>query len=135
MLHKLNNLATVGNDGTQEIVIQLKHYLDYYPTNPESTALCQANTMVLQKHSNAAYLVLAGAKSQSGGYKYLENRDENTQFNNRPVSIIVKLIKHIMTQAAKAEITALIINTRDLLPLRKNMCQIRTPIIIHINEN
>ena len=39
MLHALNYLATRFNNGTQQTVKAVQHFLDYCATNPESTVL------------------------------------------------------------------------------------------------
>ena len=49
------------------------------------------------------------------------------QINNSPISIIVKVIKHVMASAAEAEIAALFMNARNLLPLRTTCAELGHP--------
>ena len=72
MLHALNDLATRVNDGTQETINALQHFLNYCATNPESAVLYRASDIILQNHSDAAYLVVSGARSRAGGYTFLK---------------------------------------------------------------
>ena len=118
MLHALNDLATRVKDGTQKTVKALNHFLDYCATHPEAVVLYRASDMVLHNHSDAAYLVATGAHSQAAGYTYLGNDINNRQIINGPISIIAKIIKGVMSSAAEAEIGALYMNARQLLPLR-----------------
>ena len=124
MLHALNDLATRVNDGTQETINALQHFLNYCATNPESTVLFWASDMILQNHSDAAYLVVNGARSRAGGYTFLGNKEDKKQINNGPISIIAKVIKHVMASAAESEIAALFMNARELLPLRTTCAEL-----------
>ena len=74
--------------------------------------------MILHNHSDAAYLVATGARLRAAGYTYLENDMNNKQIINGPISIIAKRIKGVMSSAAEAEIGALYMNARQLLPPR-----------------
>ena len=106
MLHSLNDLATQVKDGTQKTVEALNHFLDYCATHPEAVVLYRASDMILHNHSDAAYKVATGARSRSraSGYMYLGNDMNNTQIINRPISIIAKIIKGVMSSAVEAEI-------------------------------
>ena len=75
MLHALNDLATRVNDGTQETINALQHFLNYCATNPESTVLFQASDMVLQNHSDAAYLVVSIDRARVRRYIFLGNKE------------------------------------------------------------
>ena len=118
MLHVLNDLATRVKDRTQKTVEALYHFLDYCATHPEAVVLYQASDMILHNHSDAAYLVATGARSRAAGYTYLGNDMNNKQIINGPISIVAKIIKGVMSSAAEAEIGALYMNARQLLPLR-----------------
>ena len=75
--------------------------------------------MILHNHSaDDAYLVATGARSRAAGYTYLGNNTNSKQIINGPISIIAKIIKEVMSSAAKAEIGTLYMNVRQLLPLQ-----------------
>ena len=63
--------------------------------------------MILYNHSDAAYLVATGERSQAAGYTYLGNDINNKQILNGPISIIAKIVKGVISSAAEAEIGAL----------------------------
>ena len=118
MLHALNDLATRTKDGTQKTVEALNHFLDYCASNPEAEVLYRASDMILHNHSDAAYLVATGARSRAAEYTYLGNDQDNKQIINGPISIIATIIQGVISSAAEAEIGALYMNVRQLLPLR-----------------
>ena len=73
--------------------------------------------MILHNYSDTAYLVASGARSRAAGYTYLGNDINNKQIINSPISIVAIIIG-VMSSAAEAEIGALYMNARQLLPLR-----------------
>ena len=127
MLHTLNYQATRVKNGKKQTVKAIKHFLDYFGTNSEATVLYQVSDMILHDHSDAAYLVVAGARSRLEGYTFLGNEDEKAQINNSLISIIAKLIKHVMASAAEVDIAALFMNARYLLPLRTTCAELGNP--------
>ena len=75
--------------------------------------------MILHNASDAAYLVVTGARSRAAGYTYLGNDINNRQIIKGLISIIAKIIKRVMSSAAEAEIGALYMSAKQLLPLRE----------------
>ena len=118
MLHALNDLATKTQKGTQQTAKALTHFLNYCATNPDAKVTYQASDMILHNHSDAAYLVASEARSRVGGYTFLGNKETNKQIINGPITIIAKIIKVVMSSAVEAEVAALYMNVKDLVPLR-----------------
>ena len=127
MLHALNDLATRVHDGTQKTMEALNHFLDYCATNPDTVLIYRASDMILHNHSDAAYLVATGARSRAAGYTYFGNNSNKQQIINGPISIIAKIIKMVVSSAAEAEIAALYMNARELLPLRVTCAELGHP--------
>lgn len=116
MMHALNVLATRVSNGTEKTKHGMKHFLDYCSTNPDAIKLYRACEMILQNHSDAAYLVEPEARSRAGGFFFLGNKDG--KLINGSILIIAKIIKNVVSSASEAEIAALFINARAALPLR-----------------
>jgi hypothetical protein len=116
MMHSLNALATRVSNGTNKTKSTMKHFLDYCHTNPDAIKLYRACEMILQNHSNAAYLVEPEACSRAGGFFFLGNQDG--KLINGSMLIIAKIITNVVSSASEAEIAALFINARAALPLR-----------------
>ena len=60
--------------------------------------------------SDATYLVAPKARSRAAGYHYLENKDG--KLFNRPIYVLAKIIKAVMSSAAEAECGRLYINAQ-----------------------
>ena len=73
--------------------------------------------MQLNIESDAAYLVCPKARSRAGGFHYLSDTN-GTQFNG-PITVIAKVIKHVMSSASEAEVGALFMNAQEAIPFRQ----------------
>eukprot|EP00804_Cyclotella_cryptica_P018740 CCRYP_007222-RA/>CCRYP_007222-RA protein AED:0.44 eAED:0.44 QI:0/0/0/1/0/0/2/0/167 len=76
-----------------------------------------ASSMILAAHSDASYLTEAGSRSQAGAHIFLSENDPIPR-HNMPILTISQIIKYVMASAAKAELAALYITARELIPLR-----------------
>jgi hypothetical protein len=54
-------------------------FLNYCATHPDAVLRYTASDMVLQVHSDAAYLVDTEARSQASGHHFLGNHPENAR--------------------------------------------------------
>ena len=94
----------------------VKHFLDYAACNPKAKIIYRASNMVIQSDSDAAYLVCPEARSRAGGYTFVGDK-HNTSFNG-PITVLAKVIKHVMSSAAEAEVIAVFMIAQELIPLR-----------------
>ena len=83
--------------------------------------------MILMGDADAAYLIAPEARSHAGGYIYLGNRQSNHQLFNSAVLLIARIIKNIIASAAEAEVGALNINAREMVPLRTTLEELGHP--------
>ena len=65
MLHALNDIATKTNQGTTTISAAACHLLHYAASNPNGQIRFTASDMVLNCHSDAAYLVAPESRSRA----------------------------------------------------------------------
>ncbi len=77
----------------------------------------RASSMVLAAHSSASFLTEAGARSRAGAYIFLTEDDPIPSING-PVLSLATIIKFVMASVAEAEIAALFLTARELVPLR-----------------
>lgn len=105
-------------NGTQQTAKALTHFLNYCAANPDAKVTYRASVMILHNHLDKAYLVASDAQSQTGGYTYLGNKETNKQIINCPITIIAKIINVVMVSAAEAEVAALYMNAKELVPLQ-----------------
>ena len=49
------------------------------------------------------------------------NKSNSKQSHNGPIATLAKVVKHVMASAAEAEIAALCMNAKELLPIRTTL--------------
>jgi hypothetical protein len=78
--------------------------------------------MILHIHSDASYLSESEAKIRAGGFFYLgSDTNTNTKLTKGAILIISKVLKHVMSLAAEAEIGAVFINAKEGAVLRTTL--------------
>jgi hypothetical protein len=91
-------------------------------THPETKIRYHASDMILHIHSDASYLSENEAKSRSGGFFYMgSNNKTDKKLTNGVILIISKVLKHVMSSAAEAEIGAVFINAKEGAVLRTTL--------------
>ena len=87
--------------------------------------------MILYVDSDAAYLVAEKAKSRIAGYYYCRNKTpQNTKPNpllNGPIHIECKLLRHVVTSAAKAETAGLFHNCQKIVEIKQMLTALGHP--------
>jgi hypothetical protein len=118
---------------TADKVIKL---LNYCNTHPETKILYHASDMILHIHSDASYLSENEAKSRDGGFFYMGDTTKNdNKLTNGDILIVSKVLKHVMSSAAEAEIGAVFINAKERSCPQDNIGGIRTQTAPHTNGN
>eukprot|EP00804_Cyclotella_cryptica_P003893 CCRYP_015764-RA/>CCRYP_015764-RA protein AED:0.48 eAED:0.48 QI:0/-1/0/1/-1/1/1/0/160 len=82
--------------------------------------------MILAAHSDASYLTEAGSRSRAGAHIFLSENDPIPR-HNMPILMISQIIKYVMASVAKAELAALYITARELIPLRNALEEMGWP--------
>jgi hypothetical protein len=78
--------------------------------------------MILHIHSDTSYLSENKAKSRAGGFFYMgRNTKTDKKLTNIAILIICKVLKHLMSSAAEAEIGAVFINAKEGAVLRTTL--------------
>jgi purine nucleoside permease len=79
--------------------------------------------MILHIHSDASYISENEAKSRAaGGFFYMgSNAKTDKKLTNGAILIIIKVLKHVMSSAAKAETGAVFISAKKGAVLRKTL--------------
>jgi hypothetical protein len=104
---------------TADKVIKL---LNYCNTHPETKIRYHASDMILHIHSDTSYLSENEAKSRAGGFFYMGNTNKNDKkLTNGAILIVSKVLKHVMSSAAEAEIGAVFINAKEGAVLRTTL--------------
>ncbi len=100
--------------------------LDYVATYPSDDILYQSSNMILCAHADAGFLNKTNSHSRAGNHIYLSENDPFPRFNGAVLSI-AQIIKFVMASAAKAELAALFITTREMIPHRQTLIDMGWP--------
>jgi hypothetical protein len=118
----INVLASEQSNATVVTADKVIKLLNYWNTHPETKIPYHASDMILHIHSDASYLSENEAKSRAGGFFYMGNTTKNNKkLTNGAILIISKVLKHVMSSAAEAEIGAVFINAKEGAVLRKTL--------------
>eukprot|EP00957_Ditylum_brightwellii_P092700 7058782-Ditylum_brightwellii.AAC.1 len=71
--------------------------------------------MILWVHSDASYLSEPKAQSRAGGYFYLGNIQPHHM--NRPLLVLLQIMRNVMASAAEAELGSLFENAKEAVAL------------------
>jgi hypothetical protein len=111
LLAALSTIAAQQANGTQAEANVCKQLLNYVATHPN-----HAYDMILAVYTDTSYLSEAGGKSSAAGHFYLTNQNDKN-FNNRAILTLSAIIKHVMSSASEAELSALYYGCKMAAPL------------------
>jgi hypothetical protein len=105
----INVLASEQSNATYNTADKVIKLLNYCNTHPETKKRYHASDMILHIHSDASYLSENEAKSRAGGFFYMGNKNKtDKKLTNGAILIISKVLKHVISSAAEAEIGAVL---------------------------
>jgi hypothetical protein len=139
ILKALNTLATQQAKPTITTEKHVKQFLDYCATHPDAKIRYFASDMILQIHSDAAYMNETKARSTAGGHYFMGNQIKpNTPiFLNGAIYSLCKFIG-VVASAAEAELGSLFLNAQEAVKLQialDEMGHRQPPTPIHCNNN
>jgi hypothetical protein len=100
--------------------------LDYVATYPSDGIVYQLSYMILCAHADVGFLNKANSCSRAGAHIYLSKNDPFPRFNGAVLSI-TQIIKSVMASAAKAELVALFVTAREMIPHRQTLIDMGWP--------
>jgi hypothetical protein len=116
LIMPINVLASEQSNATEVTADKVIKMLNYCNTHPETKIRYHASDMILHIHSNASYLSENEANSRAGGFFYMgSNNKTDKKPTNGAILIISKVLKHVMSSAAEAEIGAVFINAKEAI--------------------
>jgi hypothetical protein len=129
LIMPINVLASEQSNTTEETTDKVIKILNYCNTHPETKIRYHASDMILHIHSHASYLSENEAKSRAGGLLYMGNTAQNDKkLTNSAILIVSKVLKHVMSSAAEAEIGAVFINAKEGAFLRTTLEELGHPL-------
>jgi hypothetical protein len=116
-------LATTQKNGTQATVHTLVQFLNYC-----TTLRYYASDMILITHSDASYLNVDRASSHVGGHHFLgDNAPPEFQPGNGAILDIARILKHVASSAAEAEVGATFVNVKEAVVIRTTLDEMGHP--------
>ena len=82
--------------------------------------------MILAAHADAGFLYESRARSRAGAHILLSENEPKTKLNGH-VLTIAQIIKTVMASAAEAEMAALFITAKKMIPLRHTLIEMGWP--------
>jgi hypothetical protein len=118
----INVLASEQSNTTEVTADKVIKLLNYCNTHPETKIHYHASDMILHIQSDASYLSESEAKSRAGGFFYMGNTTKNDKkLINGAILIISKVLKHVLSSAAEAEIGTMYIHAKEGAVLRTTL--------------
>ena len=116
ILPALGEISIQQSTPTKNTKCELEMLMDYLHTYPSAVLRYYAGEMQLSVESDAAYLILPGAKSRIAGYYVLNNSTNNKKPS--PIFVECKAIRHVVCSAAEAETHGLFVNCQNAIIIR-----------------
>jgi hypothetical protein len=122
LIMPINVLASEQSNVIEVTADKVIKLLNYCNTHPETKIRYHASDMILHIHSDASYLSENEAKRRAGGFFYMgSNTKTDKKLTNGAILIISKVLKHVMSSEAEAEIGAVFINAKEGAVLRTTL--------------
>ena len=131
LLLAIINIASSQANPTESTNEKLTMLLDYIHTYPQAKIRHNTSDMILYIDSDAAYLVLPGAKSCIAGYYHLGNqlhpKEKANPMLNSAIHVKCKALRHAVSSAAEAETAALFHNAKTAIEIRRTLEALNHP--------
>ena len=125
ILPALNEISHRQASPTANTLNKCKMLLDYCASHPNGKVRYKASQMILNVDTDAAYLVLPGAKSRIAGYYYMAEHPKASKTPNPTLNgaihVECKTLKHVVASAAEAETGGIFVNGQIILQLRQTL--------------
>jgi hypothetical protein len=122
LIMPINVLASEQSNATEVTADKVIKLLNYCNTHPETKTRYHASEMILHIQSDASYLSENEAKSRAGGFFYMGNITKNDKkLTNRAILVVSKVLKHVMSSEAEAEIGAVFLNAKEGAVIRTTL--------------
>ena len=129
ILHALSAIASEQSKPTERTMKRVQQLLDYLNTNPKAVIRFRSSYMILSVHSDASYLSVGNGRSRSGGYFFMGSlpREGKPIHLNGSIAVTCAILKHVASSAAKVELGALFLNTKESRIVRLTLAKLGHP--------
>jgi len=137
LLRALVSIGTQQAAPTQQTKFRVNQLLDYCATHPDAQVTYHANDMILHVESDASFQSESKARSCRVGFFYMSdvlpsstrppNQHDPHPTMNGPVLVRVKVMREVLSSAAKAELATVFHNAKAACPLRTALLEMGHP--------
>jgi len=128
ILPAINTIAMQQSHATTETLQAAHQLLDFVSTYPNAALIYSKSDMILYVHSDASYLSAPKARSRTAGFFHLTKENHTRDpFFNAPIHVESKVLRHVMSSAAEAELGALFANCKISEVIRTTLAEIGHP--------
>jgi hypothetical protein len=122
LLVALNAIGMQQSAATQQTQQAIDQLLDYVATYPNDGIIYRSSEMVLAAHLDAGFNNESKGRSRAGAHIFLSEDEPEPKWNG-PILTIAQIIKFVMSSAAEAELGALYITAKELIPIRHTIIE------------
>ena len=126
LLVALSAIGAQQEAATDYTTAAIEKKLDYVATHPYDGILFRKRYMILTAHADAGFLNESKARSKAGAHIFLSENEPKPKLNG-PILTIAQIIKTVMASAAEAEMAALFITAKKMIPLRNTLIEMGWP--------
>ena len=101
---------------TEDTAAAIEKLLDYVATYPNDGILFRKSDMIFAAHADAGILNESRSRSRAGAHIFLSENEPKPKLNG-PILTIAQIIKTVMVSAAEAEMGALFLTAKKMIPL------------------
>ena len=120
ILVALSEIVSQKAAATEDIVLAIEQPLYYVATYPNDGILFRKSDMILAAHADTGFLNESRARIRAGAQIFLSENEPKPKLNG-PILTIAKIIKTVMASTAEAEMAALFITSKKMIPLRNTL--------------
>ena len=126
ILTALNAIAARQANATETTEQTVNHLLDYCATYPNDGTTYHESKMILCAHSDAGFNNETNGRSRVGSHIFLSDNSPRPPWNGAILSI-AQILKFVLSSAAEAELGALFVTAKEMIPLRQALNEMGWP--------
>ena len=117
LLVALSAIGSQQASATESTNDDIHQLLDYCATCPDDGILYRSSYMILAAHSDAGFANETKSRSRAVAHIFLSENDSIPRWNG-PLLTIAQIMRYVVLSAAEAEMTALFLMAKEMVPLR-----------------
>ena len=122
-------LSVIGSQqaaATEDTAAAFEQLLDYVETYPNYGIIFRKIEMIFAVNTDAGFFNESRARSRAGAHIFLSENELNPKLNG-PVLTIAQIIKTVMESTVEAEMAAIFITAKNMIPLNHILIEMGWP--------